>query len=414
MQSGANSVPTIASLSPNSAIAGGAAFTLTVNGMSFVNGAVVRWNGSDRSTAFVSNTRLTASINAADIATAGAAFNPAPGGGVSNALNFTINPQGYEADAAPRPNGSNNGTITVSDWVQVGRFVAGLDTAANGSEFQRADCAPRSTLGDGRLTASDWVQAGRYASGEDPVVAAGGPAGPVSPATASAPVSAARALRPDEPRLLRVRTGNDSPGRARAVRVELDAQGDESALGFSLRFNPSEWRFVSAEAGVDARQAVIHINAREATRGHIGFVLALPAGGRFQAGRRQIVTLKFASIFGAGAKPMAVGLADEPVAREIVNGEAVALPARYETESGFGMLSSVPRDYQSGAEVLRTPKEGYREKFQTASPFSVSFRAFMREHRNPPSPRKVSLSLRLWRKEMNARGFAVTAADRKS
>ncbi|MGH9845801.1 MAG: BACON domain-containing protein, partial [Blastocatellia bacterium] len=48
---------------------------------------------------------------------------------------------GYEADVSPRPNGNNNGTLTITDWVQVGRFVAGLDAAAAGAEFQRADCA---------------------------------------------------------------------------------------------------------------------------------------------------------------------------------------------------------------------------------------------------------------------------------
>ena len=91
-----NPAPGITSLSPSSATAGGAAFTLTVNGSNFVNGAVVRWNGSDRTTAFVSATQLTTSIAAADIAAAGTAqvtvFNPAPGGGTSNALPFTINP----------------------------------------------------------------------------------------------------------------------------------------------------------------------------------------------------------------------------------------------------------------------------------------------------------------------------------
>ncbi|MGH9802369.1 MAG: BACON domain-containing protein, partial [Blastocatellia bacterium] len=78
--------------------------------------------------------------------------------------------QGYEADVAPRPNGSNNGTVTVTDWVQVGRFVAGLDSISAGSEFQRADCAPRDSRGDGRLSVSDLTQAGRYAAGLDQVV----------------------------------------------------------------------------------------------------------------------------------------------------------------------------------------------------------------------------------------------------
>ncbi|MGH9842046.1 MAG: putative Ig domain-containing protein, partial [Blastocatellia bacterium] len=90
-----NLVPKLASLNPNSAIAGGAAFTLTLTGTDFVSSSVVRWNGSSRPTAFVSATQLRASITASDIATAGMAsvtvFNPAPGGGTSTAQTFTIN-----------------------------------------------------------------------------------------------------------------------------------------------------------------------------------------------------------------------------------------------------------------------------------------------------------------------------------
>jgi len=85
---------------------------------------------------------------------------------------------GYEADVTPRSTG--DGSVTISDWAQVGRFVVGLDVAAAGSEFQRADCAPRATAGDGRLTISDWVQAGRYAAGLDQPAGAGGPANPSS------------------------------------------------------------------------------------------------------------------------------------------------------------------------------------------------------------------------------------------
>jgi hypothetical protein len=83
--------PTLATLSPNSATAGGPAFTLTANGSNFVNGSIVRWNGANRTTTFVSSTQLTAAISAADIASAGTAqVTVANGTSVSNALTFTI------------------------------------------------------------------------------------------------------------------------------------------------------------------------------------------------------------------------------------------------------------------------------------------------------------------------------------
>ena len=64
-------------------------------GPGFVAGSVVRWNGSDRPTTGNGSVNgLTAQISASDIAAAGTAvvtvFNPAPGGGISNSLTFTI------------------------------------------------------------------------------------------------------------------------------------------------------------------------------------------------------------------------------------------------------------------------------------------------------------------------------------
>jgi hypothetical protein len=89
-----NPAPSVTTLSPASAVAGGATFTLTVNGTNFVNGAVIRWNGAGRTTTFVSATQLTTSIAAADIASPVTAlvtvFNPAPGGGTSNTVMFPV------------------------------------------------------------------------------------------------------------------------------------------------------------------------------------------------------------------------------------------------------------------------------------------------------------------------------------
>ena len=68
-----NPAPTATSLSPTSATAGGAAFTLTVNGTGFVSTSVVKFNGAAKTTTFVNATQLTAAITAADIATAGTA-----------------------------------------------------------------------------------------------------------------------------------------------------------------------------------------------------------------------------------------------------------------------------------------------------------------------------------------------------
>ncbi len=81
-------------LVPTTAAPGSPGFTLTVNGTGFVSGSVVNWNGSPRTTAFVTTSQLTASISATDVAVASTATitvkSPTPGGGVSNPVVFPI------------------------------------------------------------------------------------------------------------------------------------------------------------------------------------------------------------------------------------------------------------------------------------------------------------------------------------
>jgi hypothetical protein len=89
--------PAVTNMSPNSVAQGSAAFTLTVNGSGFNGTSVVRWNGSNRTTTFVSATQLQAAIPASDVTTAGNAtvtvFNPGTGGGTSpTSLAFVITP----------------------------------------------------------------------------------------------------------------------------------------------------------------------------------------------------------------------------------------------------------------------------------------------------------------------------------
>jgi hypothetical protein len=212
----------------------------------------------------------------------------------------TITIQGYEADVTPRPSGNNNGQVTMADWTQVGRFVAGLDAAALGSEYQRADCAPRSSLGDGRLTASDYTQAGRYAAGLDPAVPAGGPTGPPA-ATLAATFDAdwRQTLandRGEETGFLRA-IDEGSAGGTHSFAFDLDARGVENAISFSLGFDPRQWRFVSASAGADAGEASIIINDDEGAAGRLGVVIALPAGQALTPGARRIVIINFDQLF---------------------------------------------------------------------------------------------------------------------
>ncbi len=161
MQAGANPVPTLTSLNPNAATAGGAAFTLTINGTNFNNTSVVHWNGTARTTTFVGATQLQTAITAADIATAGTASvtvtNPAPGGGTTSALNFTINNPAPTL-ASLTPNSVVAGSAGFALALNGTGFVATSVAQVNGSN--RTTTFVNSTKLTIDLTAADIATAG--------------------------------------------------------------------------------------------------------------------------------------------------------------------------------------------------------------------------------------------------------------
>jgi IPT/TIG domain len=124
------------SLNPSSAVAGGPGFTLTVTGTNFISSSTVQWNGSVRTTTFVSGTSLQAAITAADIATAGTAqvsvSTPGPGGGMTSMLTFTINnPQPRAASLNPSSAVARGAAFTLT--VTGTNFVSSSTVQWNGS-----------------------------------------------------------------------------------------------------------------------------------------------------------------------------------------------------------------------------------------------------------------------------------------
>ena len=97
-------VPTITSLSPSSVTAGGAAFTLTVNGSNFGSDATVQWNGTNLpSPKIVSSSQLTVSVGASLIASAGTeSVTVTSGGQTSTGAALTIAPSAQIPDCNHR------------------------------------------------------------------------------------------------------------------------------------------------------------------------------------------------------------------------------------------------------------------------------------------------------------------------
>lgn len=133
-----NPLPTLDSLNPANVLVGSASFTLIVNGTGFINGSVVRWNGSDLPTSYVGATQLTATVpngNLTDPAIVNVAvFNPAPGGGVSNVLPFIVNsPIPVLSSINPMNAVSNSSDFTLT--VKGNDFVSNSVIQWNGAEL---------------------------------------------------------------------------------------------------------------------------------------------------------------------------------------------------------------------------------------------------------------------------------------
>jgi len=156
-----NPVPTLSALSPTSAMAAGPAFTLTVTGTNFVNGSTVRWNGSARTTTFVSATQLTAAITAADLATAGSVpvtvVTSTPGGGTSGALTFSVN-NPAPALTGLSPAGAVAGGALLTLTVNGTNFVKSSAVNWNGSA--RTTTFMSATQLTAAITAADLATAG--------------------------------------------------------------------------------------------------------------------------------------------------------------------------------------------------------------------------------------------------------------
>jgi hypothetical protein len=131
-----NPTPVLTSLSPDSIDSAGAAFNLVVNGRDFVRASVVEWNGQARSTFFNHSAQLIAFVTAQDILAAGSATvtvtTPAPGGGRSNGLTFTIRAAQVEGPLVLINQFDPQACPDVTSWVSVldaaGLPIGGLNS----------------------------------------------------------------------------------------------------------------------------------------------------------------------------------------------------------------------------------------------------------------------------------------------
>lgn len=131
-----NPAPTAGSVAPQAVVVGSASTVITVTGSNFISTSVVKWNGTNLPTTFVSNTQLTATISTNLLATTGTALisvaNPAPGGGNSGTLNFAVE-NGVPLVNSITPGNVSAGGVTFALTVSGSQFVSGATIHWNGT-----------------------------------------------------------------------------------------------------------------------------------------------------------------------------------------------------------------------------------------------------------------------------------------
>jgi uncharacterized protein (TIGR03437 family) len=220
----AASPPVLSSLSPSSATAGGAGFTLTVSGSNFTSGATVQWNGSALATTYTSGSSLTAAVPASLIASPGTANITVanPGGVTTNSLVFTINP-GTPAISSLSPASVTAGGPAFSLVVNGSGFLAGSTVLWNGSG------AGLSTVyvGGNQLTVS--IPASFIASAGTASITVSNPNGATSnPATLT--------IKPAAPQILGLSPNSATAG---GPAFTLTVNGSGFLLGSTVQWNGS-------------------------------------------------------------------------------------------------------------------------------------------------------------------------------
>lgn len=266
--------------------------------------------------------------------------------------------RGYEGDIMPQPRGDNQ--VTLMDWAKAGVFAAQLTAPAAGDEAIRADCSPYIVNdaflgGDGAFTLGDWIQIGRLAAGLDPIRPQGGPIPSGGALAGPSLLATSPHLSPEgavESRTLRIRPLSLAPGEAGDLVVELQASGHENAAALTLALDPGLLDLQGVSLGADTHDGTLLVNSNRFGSGQLGILVALPAGSRFVAGSRELVRVHLLATSAPGTWTNTVEFVDLPVKRQVVDAQALELPATY-TPGQITIREAAPHPPRF-AEVRRT------------------------------------------------------------
>ncbi len=158
---------------------------------------------------------------------------------------------------------------------------------------------------------------------------------------------------PLQTREIRVVNTTVLPEQSAIVSIEIVAQGNENAIGFSLNFNQVVFSNPVVTLGSGVAGAILNVNTNQAADGRVGIALALPPSQSLSAGVRLLVTITFNILPNAPAGISALNFSDLPIAREVVDTNANTLTVTFTPGSLViaGKVTSVSAASYSGNEI---------------------------------------------------------------
>jgi hypothetical protein len=133
-------------------------------------------------------------------------------------------------------------------------------------------------------------------------------------------------------RVIRAHDMSIVPGQTNRLFISLESSGDVSALTFNIVYDTNLLTFVKAVAGVDAANlgAALNVNPNHTTNsGILRLGLGFFSGATFPSGTNALVEVYFGAPAGVASASTAVTFTNQPVAPEVSDANAQAIPASF-------------------------------------------------------------------------------------
>jgi hypothetical protein len=134
-------------------------------------------------------------------------------------------------------------------------------------------------------------------------------------------------------RVIRAQNMTVAPGATNRILIVLESLGDESALGFSIAYDPNLLTLVRGVAGIDATNAGADFNLdlRQTSDGFLGIAVVLDifSGTTFSAGTNVIAEIYFAATAEVPSTSTFVTFTNQPIVPEVSNTDAQAVPVSF-------------------------------------------------------------------------------------